>query len=275
MENYRVSHERLVEADRNRHRPATFPALASHPSQPFMFPDRQPILEIERLRLRPFARSDAVGVRLLTGAREVADTALPVPHPHSDGAADMWITGHREQWVASRSGAFAVTSGATGALLGTVSLTVTPAHSSAELGYWIAIQQWGNGVAMEAAGALCAYAVGVLRIHRIQARHFVRNPASRRVVRKLCMRQEGVLRDAVCQRAQFESVALYGVLAPGRHAAASPNSAVHVQYRVAGVRSCTIGTRTWCGECRCVSRCEGAAVSAHRPWRLRPLVAHA
>ena len=59
-----------------------------------------------------------------------------------------------------------------------------------ELGYWITPDAWGRGYATEAAGAVlrAARAAGV---RRVTAGHFVDNPASGRVLRKLGFRPTG------------------------------------------------------------------------------------
>ena len=184
-----------------------------------MFPEHQPTLATARLRLRPFRLADAGDVQRLAGTRAVADTTLTVPHPYPDDAAATWIGAHGEGWAAGQHVVYAVTDASDGGLIGAVGLAVKPAHASAELGYWIAEQRWGRGYATEAAGALCAYAFASLGMHRIQARHFLRNPASGRVMQKLAMQHEGVMRGAVRKWGQFEDIALYAVLAPDWHAA--------------------------------------------------------
>jgi len=66
------------------------------------------------------------------------------------------------------------------------------------LGYWIARNHWGRGYATEAArGAL---AVGrALGLGRVTAGHYLDNPASGRVLRKLGFRETGEVRPAFCQ----------------------------------------------------------------------------
>ena len=49
----------------------------------------QPILRTQRLVLRPFVVDDALGVQVLAGAREIADTTLHIPHPYPAGAAEQ------------------------------------------------------------------------------------------------------------------------------------------------------------------------------------------
>ena len=60
-----------------------------------------------------------------------------------------------------------------------------------ELGYWIARRWWGRGIATEAGRAVIAHARDALRIKRIEAGHFIDNPASGRVLAKLGFRPVG------------------------------------------------------------------------------------
>lgn len=62
---------------------------------------------------------------------------------------------------------------------------IAPGEQGAvELGYWIARDQWGRGYATEAARAVLSVA-RALGHRRIEASHFLDNPASGRVLRKL------------------------------------------------------------------------------------------
>ena len=173
-----------------------------------------PRLFSERLVLRPFASSDAANVERLAGAREVADTTLTIPHPYPTGSAGAWISTHGVAWERREHLTLAVCDYlAPDELLGTVSLKIETNHRNAEIGYWIGLEHWGQGYATEAARALVGHAFVELDMHRIQGRHFVRNPSSGRVMQKLGMQFEGIHRDAFRRWGQFEDVALYGLLA--------------------------------------------------------------
>ncbi|MGP1354410.1 MAG: GNAT family N-acetyltransferase [Parasphingopyxis sp.] len=60
-----------------------------------------------------------------------------------------------------------------------------------ELGYWIRPDSWGRGYATEAAQAAIAAVRSSLGYRRIEAGHFVDNPASGRVLEKLGFRRTG------------------------------------------------------------------------------------
>lgn len=176
-------------------------------------PHGQPTLATPRLTLRPFARDDAPEVQRLAGAREIADTTLAIPHPYPDGAAEAWIETHPAAWGNGTGVTYAITDRERAALIGAIGLIVTPAHALAELGYWVGLPYWNHGYCTEAGRRLVGFAFGTLGLHRVQARHLTRNPASGRVMEKLGMKREGILREATRRSDRFEDLALYAVLA--------------------------------------------------------------
>lgn len=173
----------------------------------------QPTLYTSRLTLRPYLPVDAQRVQQLAGAREVADTTLHIPHPYPDGAAEKWIALHQAAWDAGIGVTYAITDRVSGALYGTVALTIAREHERAELGYWSAVPFWNRGFCTEAARELLAMAFGPMHLHRVQARHLQRNPASGRVMKKLGMQLEGVHRESMKKWNRFEDIAMYAILA--------------------------------------------------------------
>ena len=174
--------------------------------------DAQPTLTTERLILRPFTMADAPAVQRLAGDRAVADTTERIPHPYEDGMAEAWIATHPQQFREQKECTFAVVPKDGQQVIGAVGLTLAMAHSRGELGYWIGHEYWNRGYCTEAARAVVDYGFSVLGLHRIQARHLTRNPASGRVMAKLGMQHEGRLREHTRKWDVFEDVDVYGVL---------------------------------------------------------------
>jgi len=172
-----------------------------------------PTLTTARLLLRPFEVADAAEVQRLAGDREIASTTIHLPHPYPDGAAEMWINSHGPRWSEREALTLAVAERAAGTLVGAIGLVITAADRRAELGYWIGRPYWNRGYATEAGRAVLDYGFGPLGLHRIMARHLARNPASGRVMQKLGMVQEGVLRHHVLKWEVFEDLVIYAVLA--------------------------------------------------------------
>jgi RimJ/RimL family protein N-acetyltransferase len=172
-----------------------------------------PTLETARLRLRPFSAADAPDVQRLAGAREIAATTLTVPHPYEEGFAEQWIATHGPSFTEGKSLTLAVTENGSGALIGAVGLALTPRDQRAELGFWIGVPYWGRGYATEAARAMVQYGIRVLGLHRIMARHMAHNLASGRVMQKIGMTREGVLREHAYKWGRYEDLVVYALLA--------------------------------------------------------------
>ena len=173
---------------------------------------RQPTLVTKRLTLRPFLPDDAFEVERLAGMREIADTTLTSPHPYPHGVAAEWILTHTPAWENGGAATFAVVENETGRFIGVASLMINREHRRAELGYWIALDRWSRGYATESNQRLVDFGFEVLGLHRIEARHFLRNPASGKVMLKLGMQPEGVERDRAMKGDRFESLAVYSIL---------------------------------------------------------------
>lgn len=81
-----------------------------------------------------------------------------------------------------------------GALVGEMNLSIVQrgAFQSCYVGYWIAEAQAGRGYIPEALVLLFRSAFEDLRLHRVQISVIPRNTASRRVMEKLAIRDEGL-----------------------------------------------------------------------------------
>ncbi len=184
-----------------------------------------PTIDTARLRLRPFASTDATELQRLAGAREVAAMTMNIPHPYPDGAAEEWIVVQAEKWQRSELLALAIEVLDTRAFVGTVLLKLAPAHRRAELGYWIGVPFWGHGYATEAAAAMVDYGFTILGLDRIDAHYLAGNEASGRVLQKVGMRQEGVLRQHIVKWDKAHDSVACGMLASEHQLGRTGNSA--------------------------------------------------
>ncbi|WP_245926536.1 GNAT family N-acetyltransferase [Methanospirillum lacunae] len=174
--------------------------------------DNYPILKTTRLVLRKFLYEEACIVKELAGSEEVAHGCINIPHPYMPGLAEIWIASHEIWYSEGSQVVFAVTRKEDGWIIGAVGLTLEPEHARAELGYWIGFPFWNHGYATEAAEAVITYAFDELLLHRITASHFVRNLASGRVLEKLGMKKEGLLREHLLKDGIREDVIIRGIL---------------------------------------------------------------
>ena len=81
-----------------------------------------------------------------------------------------------------------------------------------EIVYLLSQSYWRQGYALEAAEELLRFGFHVMPFHRIQAVCKTENIASRRVLEKMGMTFEGVLREFRFQKGEFQSYGMYSML---------------------------------------------------------------
>jgi len=100
-----------------------------------------------------------------------------------------------------------------GSMIGGINLRFEFEQRIAQVGYGIARNQWGKGIVSEAAHAVFDAAFSThSELHRIRAFADARNKGSRRVMEKLGMVPEGILRQNRIVRGEFVDDATYGIL---------------------------------------------------------------
>lgn len=153
-----------------------------------------PTLVTARLVLRPFRPDDAPTVETLAGDVSVARFTF-VPHPYPPGAALGWIAGHADEARAGRQLSWAIEHA--GRVVGCAELALNAFHGWAELGYWLGAGDRGRGFATEAGARVIGHAFAEHGARRVQAAVSVENAASARVLERLGLRREGLLRAYV------------------------------------------------------------------------------
>ena len=140
----------------------------------------RPDLATKRLVLRRPSHGDVDAIVDTVGRWEVARRLARVPHPYGPADARIFLD-HvvPAEWV------WAITRQGSTTLVGVVGLTPAADANSAELGYWLSPDHWGQGIATEAAGAVVTFGFEALGHPVLTSGYFEDNPASGRVLRKL------------------------------------------------------------------------------------------
>lgn len=170
-------------------------------------------IQTERLKLRRFKVADGVFVERLLNDREIASHSRSIDYPYPKGAAKIWIEGLYSKWESGDCSAFAICHLQSGQLIGGIGLEIEKSNHNAELGYWIGREFWNFGYCTEAARVILDHGFDQLGLHRIHCHHLTRNPASGRVMEKIGMKREGLLRGHARKWGVFEDVVIYGILA--------------------------------------------------------------
>lgn len=149
----------------------------------------------ERLFLRPGWPEEWEDLLTLIDDEEVVRNLARAPWPYTADDAKQFAHSQSAGLAHDRllPNFFITLPGSQGArLIGSVGLSMV--EGEVNLGYWIGRPFWGQGYATEAARALLSLA-RTLGHERLVASHFVDNPASGRVLRKLGFCPTGVVRD--------------------------------------------------------------------------------
>jgi len=146
-----------------------------------------PVLETERLALRPPRLEDAGALATLANDRRIAENTLRIPHPYGLADAQSFITGAN---ASDGETVFLITR-RDATVLGACGVAQR-AGEQPEIGYWLAVAFWGNGYATEAARTVIDHAFDDLGCEALHAGARVSNPASRRVLEKCGFEWTGV-----------------------------------------------------------------------------------
>lgn len=171
-----------------------------------------PVVVTERLRLRPLRPEDAADLFAEAADPEVARYTAWAPH-RSVADAEAVVATVLERYARGEPAPWGVEHTADGRLIGTCGFNGwLPRHGRAEVSYALARPYWGRGLMPEALRAVLACGFGRLGLNRVEARCLVENVASARVLEKVGMRCEGVLREHVFLKGAYRDLKLYAVL---------------------------------------------------------------
>lgn len=120
---------------------------------------------------------------------------------YEDGAYFNWVMEYKE----------------TGKAVGNISVVkLNESIEAADIGYCMSRAYWGQGMMPEALKAVMDYLFDVVGLNRVAAYHDVNNPKSGRVMDKVGMKPEGILRAAAKNNLGVHDLAWYSMLRSDR-----------------------------------------------------------
>jgi ribosomal-protein-alanine N-acetyltransferase len=173
------------------------------------FQGSAPVLETARLSLRPLCAEDAEDIFTFASDAEVTRHVFWPQHQTLEDSRKFiaWLVGAKFlTWAVRRRSEPTV--------IGTVFLhSLNAHHRKAELAFNITRPCWKQGFATEAATAVLRHALGPLQLHRVEATCMVPNTASARVLAKLGLTHEGLMRQSHQRDGRFCDMKLFAILA--------------------------------------------------------------
>ncbi len=85
-------------------------------------------------------------------------------------------------------------------------------HSRAEIGYALSRKYWGEGYMSEAVSAVIDFGFREMLLNKIEARCEINNIASARVMEKVGMQLEGILRQQLFVKGRYWDLKTYSIL---------------------------------------------------------------
>ena len=166
-------------------------------------------IKTDRLILRVFSLVDVEDVLSYASDPEWA-RFLPVPQPYTRADAEKFVAGQvlqdsktRASWAIEHAGS----------VIGGINIGFDFDNRVGEMGYSIARCFWGKGLTTEAVGAVIDESFSAYPdLNRIRAVADERNVGSLRVMEKLGMVREGVLRQDIYLRGEFKDMVWCGLL---------------------------------------------------------------
>lgn len=167
------------------------------------------VMHTPRTKLRRFEFGDVDDVFAYASDPEWA-RYLPVPRPYSREAARQFIALQILQDRATHpSWAIEVA----GTVIGGINIRFQFDYRIGELGYSVARNYWGQGIATEVVRTVVDQAFAVfVELHKVRAMADARNIGSQRVMEKVGMKREGLLRQNRYSQVEFIDEVWYGIL---------------------------------------------------------------
>ena len=174
--------------------------------------DSLPIIEAERITLRPLTRADAEPLFAVYSDPEVMRYWNTPPHPSVEHTRKLLGALEREfadrsvlQWGVERT--------SDRELVGCVTLMPAARQPRAEIGYILGREHWGKGYAGEAQRAAIDFGFSELGLERIEADVHPDNAASLRSLERLGFVREGLLRERWIVSGEPSDSVMLGLLA--------------------------------------------------------------
>jgi len=168
-----------------------------------------PKIETERLILSELKESDLPLVIKYMQDKEYSDFTSTIPYPYGEEEAEFWLKITKEAFEKRKGYTFAIRDKSE-KIIGAIGLHDEGADK-AEIGYWMAKEFWNQGYVTEAAKAIVDFGFKELEYNKIFATHFPHNPASGKIMQKIGMELEVVLKQHLKKNGKYYDIPMYSV----------------------------------------------------------------
>lgn len=170
-----------------------------------------PDLRDDVVVLRPPTEGDADAI---TAA--IQDPDIPrftrIPSPYTREDAIRFITDATAHWRSGTAQSFMITDASNGSLAGGVGVHASEHLEVREIGYWVARDARGRGLATRAVRLVSRWVIPVLGLRRLELMTHVDNVGSQAVAERAGFTREGVLRSYATIGCGLADVVMFSLL---------------------------------------------------------------
>jgi ribosomal-protein-alanine N-acetyltransferase len=165
----------------------------------------------ERILLRPWTLSDAPQLAKILNNKRITDNLRDgVPSPYSLKDAQDWLNLIMIENTPTKYFAITLDKQVIGSI-GIVAKTDIY-RKNVEIGFFLAENYWGRGIATKAIKKIISYAFNTFDIVRVQAEVFSDNIASRKALEKAGLKLEATFRNNIIKNGIIKDSCIYSVL---------------------------------------------------------------
>lgn len=168
-----------------------------------------PRIETERLILSELKEEDLPLVTEYLQDKEFAEYTSNIPSPYRKEDAEFWLKLTKEAFESQKGFTFAIRTKYE-KIIGAIGLH-DEGSDKAEMGYWLAKSFWNKGYVTEAAKAMVDFGFNELGCNKIFAIHFPHNPASGKIMQKIGMELEVVLKQHLKKEGKYFDIPMYSI----------------------------------------------------------------
>lgn len=173
-----------------------------------------PLLQSERVLLRPLSRQDVRDVFEYASDEEIARFVSFAPHV-SEADSLEWIDLEIARYERNEPGVWAIELRETGRVVGSIGyVRWAPDDATAELGCALHRALWRHGLMTEVAQLVIDYTFVETEVYRIEARCEPENVGSSKLIEKLGFTREGCLRGVAWVKGDHRDMLVHSILRP-------------------------------------------------------------
>jgi len=176
-----------------------------------------PILYTKSLILKKMTLKDAEDLFEYASDPEVTKYVTWAPHKSIDDSIDF-LKSVLRRYENNEVSEWGIVYKENNKFIGTCGYVLwVPVHSLAEIAFALSMEYWGKGLMTEAVKEVIKYGFEKMNLNRIYARCFVENIGSQKVLEKVGMKFEGILREQMFIKSKFSDMKIYSILSKEYH----------------------------------------------------------